>query len=69
MGQTFLSKGLAKVSAASGTQIMFLGSLFGVVFGALLGDAWPSIRVWLGGAIILIALLAGEVADEKLKAG
>lgn len=69
VGQTFLSRGLARVSAASGTQVMFLGSVLGVFFGVLLGDDWPSKRVWLGGAVILAALQVGEMADGKRKTG
>jgi len=67
VGQSFLSRGLARVSAASGTQVMFLGSLFGIFFGVLLGDDWPSLRVWVGALVILTALHIAEMAEGKHK--
>eukprot|EP00927_Polykrikos_kofoidii_P074685 TRINITY_DN70707_c0_g1_i1.p1 TRINITY_DN70707_c0_g1~~TRINITY_DN70707_c0_g1_i1.p1 ORF type:complete len:319 (-),score=25.69 TRINITY_DN70707_c0_g1_i1:118-951(-) len=66
-GQVFLSRGLATLPAANGTQIMFFGTIIGALLGTLLGDAWPSWRVWTGGAIITLSIHLADRAEKKAR--
>merc|ERR1719329_1434506 len=47
-GQVFLTRGLVALPAATGTQVMYCGTVVGVLLGVLLGDPWPSWRLWAG---------------------
>eukprot|EP00747_Dinoflagellata_sp_TGD_P195320 gnl/TRDRNA2_/TRDRNA2_63813_c0_seq1.p1 gnl/TRDRNA2_/TRDRNA2_63813_c0~~gnl/TRDRNA2_/TRDRNA2_63813_c0_seq1.p1 ORF type:complete len:326 (+),score=39.06 gnl/TRDRNA2_/TRDRNA2_63813_c0_seq1:34-978(+) len=66
-GQVFLARGLAAVPAAHGTQIMYFGTVIGVLFGVLLGDPWPSWNVWVGGGIICASMQMAEVVEKAQK--
>jgi len=63
-GQVFLAKGLRLLSAAAGTQVMYFGAIVSAGLGLLLGDGWPSLRVWAGGAIIMGSLHFADVAER-----
>lgn len=63
-GQVFLAKGFKLLPAAAGTQVMYLGAIVSAVLGLLLGDGWPSIRVWAGGGIIMGSLQVADAAER-----
>lgn len=65
LGQLFLARGLQWLPAASGTQLMHLGSIVSVLLGVLLGDGWPGWNVWLGGSIIAGSVQAAESWDQR----
>ncbi|CAE8583603.1 unnamed protein product [Polarella glacialis] len=65
-GQVFLARGLALLPAASGTQVMYLGTLSGVVMGVLLGQGLPSWQSLVGGVIIIAALPCAEMNFSKV---
>lgn len=66
-GQVFLTRGLVALPAAAGTQVMYCGTVVGVLLGVLLGDPWPSWRLWAGGALIVGSLLAADWAEQRAK--
>lgn len=66
-GQLFLARGLKLLPAASGTQVMYLGVIASVFLGVLLGDGWPSWRVWVGGAIITMSLQVAEMFESRCR--
>lgn len=66
-GQLTLTRGLALLPAASGTQVTYFGSVLGVLFGVVLGDGWPPWTTWAGGGLISASLILAELAESRPK--
>jgi len=50
---------------ASASQPMFFGPVVAMALGVALGDAWPTLDLFAGGAIIVAALHGAELAERR----
>eukprot|EP00427_Karlodinium_veneficum_P030704 CAMPEP_0169190228 /NCGR_PEP_ID=MMETSP1016-20121227/4422_1 /TAXON_ID=342587 /ORGANISM="Karlodinium micrum, Strain CCMP2283" /LENGTH=216 /DNA_ID=CAMNT_0009266393 /DNA_START=288 /DNA_END=939 /DNA_ORIENTATION=+ len=69
-GQVFLVRGMAHLPCAPATQQMFVGSVFGVLLGVLMGEGPTASQQLGGGVLILMSLyVASRSSSPSLEKG